>query len=182
MLVSFGTVPTEAIVQGNAADVADELSLIAWRERRSECGGLVWGRLLRGADGPAIFVAAMTPGVGHASAAEFEIAPESYVVGQRMLRDAGFPHDLEEVGLWHSHPGYGAFLSATDEEYFRLCFPQSWKVSIVIDPVRVERAVYVKSPLGIVGIGAQRCDDASIEPLPALRAADLWRRVKGRIT
>jgi proteasome lid subunit RPN8/RPN11 len=182
MLVNFSTVPVEAIVQGNAADVADELSLIAWRERRSECGGLVWGRLLRGADGPAIFVAAMTPGIGRASAADFEIAPESYVVGQRMLRDAGFPRDLEEVGLWHSHPGYGAFLSATDEEYFRLCFPQSWKVSIVIDPVRSERAVYVKSPLGIVGISAQRCDDASIERLPELRATDLWHSVKGRIT
>lgn len=182
MCMNYGTVPSEAIVQGNAADVADELSLIAWRERRSECGGLVWGRLLRGAGGPVIFVAAMTPGVGRGSAADFEIAPESYIVGQHMLRDAGFPHDLEEVGLWHSHPGYGAFLSATDEEYFRICFPQSWKVSIVIDPLRHERAVYVKSPLGVFGIVARRCDNGSIEELPELRASELWKRVKGRIT
>lgn len=181
MFVNQGTVPAEAIVQGNAADMADELSLIAWRERRSECGGLVWGRLLRGAAGPVVFVAAMTPGVGRGSAVEFEIAPESYVIGQHMLRDAGFPHDLQELGLWHSHPGYGAFLSATDEEYFRLCFPQSWKVSIVIDPIRRERGVYVKSPLGVVGIGARRCDDGSVEVLPELRARDLWKKVKGRI-
>jgi proteasome lid subunit RPN8/RPN11 len=180
--MNFGTVPGEAIVQGNAADVADELSIIAWRERRSECGGLAWGRLLRGAEGPVIFVAAMTPGVGRGGIADFEIAPESYVVGQRMLRSAGFPRDLEEVGLWHSHPGYGAFLSATDEEYFRLCFPQSWKVSIVIDPIRRERAVYVKSPLGVFGIGARRCEDGSIEDLPELCANDLWREVRGRIT
>jgi proteasome lid subunit RPN8/RPN11 len=182
MYMNYGTVPFEAFVQGNAADVADELSLIAWRTRRSECGGLVWGRLLRGASGPVIFVAAMTPGVGRGSAADFEIAPESYIVGQQMLRDAGFPHDLEEVGLWHSHPGYGAFLSATDEEYFHLCFPQSWKVSIVIDPIRHERAVYVKSPLGVFGIGGWRCDDGSIEELPELRASDLWKKVEDRIT
>lgn len=180
--MNFGTVPVEAIVQGNAADAAEELSLIAWRERRSECGGLVWGRLLRGDRGPVIFVAAMTPGVGRGSATDFEIAPESYIVGQRMLRDAGFPPDLEEVGLWHSHPGYGAFLSTTDEEYFRLCFPQSWKVSIVIDPIRHERAIYVKSPLGVIGIEGRRSDDDGVEQLPELRASALWEIVRGRIT
>ncbi len=147
-------VPEIAIIQGDAARIAEAVSTLAWQQKRSECGGLLWGRLLEIELGDAAWVAAMTPGIGHASAVEFEIEPESYVVGQRILRDAGFPDDLIELGLWHSHPGYGAFLSTVDEDYFRLCFPQAWKLSVVIDPLRYDRAVFIKNGTGFSRIRA----------------------------
>jgi proteasome lid subunit RPN8/RPN11 len=42
------------------------------------------------------------------------------------------------VGWYHSHPGYGVFLSATDRATQSLWFAQEWKVAIVVDPVRGE--------------------------------------------
>ncbi len=46
--------------------------------------------------------------------------------------------NLRVVGWWHSHPGFGCFLSPTDlktQEYF---FPESYQVALVVDPVRDE--------------------------------------------
>jgi len=45
---------------------------------------------------------------------------------------------LRVVGWWHSHPGYGCFLSTTDihtQEYF---FPESYQVALVVDPIKHE--------------------------------------------
>lgn len=172
------TVPVVAQVQRSAADTGDALSAIVWRERQSECGGLVWGRIYRDPGGPVAWVAAMTPAVGRGSAAEFWIAPSSYVAGIRMLRATGFPEGLEEIGLWHSHPGYGAFMSAVDEEYFRLSYPASSTVSIVIDPLRWERAVFVKSPLGLREIPGYIHEGVSFGVVPDLDPYRAWDAVK----
>lgn len=176
--MNYRTVPVAAQLQRTAVETGDALSEIAWRERRSECGGLLWGRLYRGPEGPVVWVAAMTPGIGRGSATEFEITPASYVAGIRMLRAADFPDGLEELGLWHSHPGYGAFLSTVDEEYFRLCFPQPSKLSIVIDPLRLERVIFVKSPLGIQTIPGYIHNGLSFGFVPALDPQRAWDAVK----
>ena len=45
-------------------------------------------------------------------------------------------NDLRVVGWWHSHPGFGSFLSATDlhtQEYF---FPEPYQVALVVDPIK----------------------------------------------
>lgn len=42
--------------------------------------------------------------------------------------------NLRVVGWWHSHPGFGCFLSNTDlitQQYF---FPESYQVALVVDP------------------------------------------------
>ena len=178
MQLNHRSVPVVAQVQRAAGDAGDRLSAIVWRERRSEIGGLVWGRLYGSSAGPVVWIAAMTPGIGRGSAGEFEISPGSFVAGVRMLRAAGFPEGLEELGMWHSHPGYGVFLSAVDEEYFRLCYPQSSKVSIVIDPIRRERAIFVKSPLGIQTIPGYIHDGVKFGAVPALDPYDAWDAVK----
>ena len=46
--------------------------------------------------------------------------------------------NLRIVGWWHSHPGFGCFLSTTDlktQEYF---FPESYQVALVVDPHKEE--------------------------------------------
>jgi len=45
---------------------------------------------------------------------------------------------LRVVGWWHSHPGYGCFLSTTDIHTQEFFFPESYQVALVIDPVRKE--------------------------------------------
>jgi len=42
------------------------------------------------------------------------------------------------IGWYHSHPGHGVFLSATDRATQSLWFAQEWKVAIVVDPIRDE--------------------------------------------
>ena len=179
--MNLGWGPKKAIVQGSAARLAEELSLIAWERRRSECGGLLWGRVVPVYHGLAVWVAAMTPGVGRGSAVEFEMTPESYVVGQELLRLARYPANLQELGLWHSHPGYGAFLSSVDEEYFQLCFPRDHMVSIVIDPLRFDRSVYAKSSDGVTSILGQLYEGEKYGSVPELDAASVWNFVEDRI-
>jgi proteasome lid subunit RPN8/RPN11 len=170
--------PAAAFFQIDAARSAENLSLIAWRERRSECGGLVWGRICGDARGAVAWIAAMTPGIGRATAVDFQMDPASYVVGQRMLRQLGFPDDLDELGLWHSHPGYGCFLSATDAEYFRLCHPQSWKVSVVVDPITLDRAVFVKNAFGTERIPGYLYTGAGFGRVPEIPAEQAWAAVQ----
>lgn len=46
--------------------------------------------------------------------------------------------ELRIVGWWHSHPGFGCFLSSTDvntQEYF---FFESYQVALVVDPIKDE--------------------------------------------
>ena len=50
--------------------------------------------------------------------------------------------DKEIVGWYHSHPGYGCFLSPTDITSHRSCFTMPYHVALVVDPVRKEAAFY----------------------------------------
>ncbi|MFX0001055.1 MAG: Mov34/MPN/PAD-1 family protein [Candidatus Hodarchaeota archaeon] len=42
---------------------------------------------------------------------------------------------LRVVGWWHSHPGFGCFLSPTDVKTQEFFFPESYQVALVVDPV-----------------------------------------------
>jgi proteasome lid subunit RPN8/RPN11 len=50
--------------------------------------------------------------------------------------------DKEIVGWYHSHPGYGCFLSPTDIASHRLCFTMPYHVALVVDPLRKEAAFF----------------------------------------
>ncbi len=45
-------------------------------------------------------------------------------------------NNLRIVGWWHSHPGFGCFLSKTDLHTQEFFFPQSYQVALVVDPVK----------------------------------------------
>ncbi len=46
------------------------------------------------------------------------------------------------IGWYHSHPGYGIFLSATDRTTQNAYFAAPWQVAVVVDPVRGEFGVF----------------------------------------
>ena len=45
-------------------------------------------------------------------------------------------NNLRVVGWWHSHPGFGCFLSSTDLKTQGYFFPESYQVALVVDPVQ----------------------------------------------
>ncbi|MFX1258437.1 MAG: Mov34/MPN/PAD-1 family protein [Promethearchaeota archaeon] len=42
------------------------------------------------------------------------------------------------VGWWHSHPGFGCFLSSEDIATQQTFFPDTYQVALVIDPIKDE--------------------------------------------
>jgi proteasome lid subunit RPN8/RPN11 len=40
------------------------------------------------------------------------------------------------VGWYHSHPGYGCFMSSTDLDTQRSCFREPYHVALVVDPLQ----------------------------------------------
>ncbi|TFG23847.1 MAG: hypothetical protein EU532_13090 [Promethearchaeota archaeon] len=46
--------------------------------------------------------------------------------------------ELRIVGWWHSHPGFGPFLSSTDIHTQEFFFPESYQVALVVDPIKEE--------------------------------------------
>jgi len=46
--------------------------------------------------------------------------------------------ELRIVGWWHSHPGFGCFLSSADLHTQEFFFPESYQVALVVDPIKDE--------------------------------------------
>ncbi len=46
--------------------------------------------------------------------------------------------NLRIVGWWHSHPGFGCFLSKTDLHTQEFFFPELYQVALVVDPIKDE--------------------------------------------
>ncbi len=76
------------------------------------------------------------------STAQIEGTAGKYESKFRRLKKKQKTENIRVVGWWHSHPGFGCFLSPTDlktQEYF---FPESYQVALVVDPVRDELGFY----------------------------------------
>lgn len=83
--------------------------------------------------------------------------PPEYFTAPTMLRfTSQFYDDLEEyidqieekfprilrLGLYHTHPNYGVFLSKTDARTFKGIFKDPFQIAMVVDPVREEDGVF----------------------------------------
>ena len=112
---------------------------------REECGGLLLGEVFADGGDPARSRAVL---VTQAVAAE-EFAGTG--ISLRMSSDVwerarGRLGTLElVVGWYHSHPGLGAFFSATDRRTQRAFFPHAYSVGWVVDPSSNESAWFVGS-------------------------------------
>jgi proteasome lid subunit RPN8/RPN11 len=54
-----------------------------------------------------------------------------------------FP-DMRVVGWYHSHPGFGVFLSSMDRFIHDNFFAASWNVAVVIDPLQKQVGVFAR--------------------------------------
>jgi proteasome lid subunit RPN8/RPN11 len=49
---------------------------------------------------------------------------------------------LRRLGFYHTHPGYGVFLSGTDIRTFEGIFKDDWQIAMVVDPVNEDEGVF----------------------------------------
>ncbi len=147
-----------------ADDVREEV-LRHLRSSQDEQGGLLLGEVF--ADDERVSVAASravaisqaVPALDFASSG-ISLRMESGV--WQCARAALRPFEMI-VGWYHSHPGLGAFFSATDRRTQAAFFPHPYSVGWVLDPVLDDEALFVgresAAPGGLVrvaGLGA--CD------------------------
>jgi len=80
------------------------------------------------------------------SAVSARFTPEGLAEVARTL--AGIRYDYVVVGWYHSHPGMGVFMSATDLRTQRAGFPHPHQAALVVDPASGEAAAFANGPGG----------------------------------
>ncbi len=53
--------------------------------------------------------------------------------------------DILRLGLYHTHPNYGVFMSRTDEQTLKGIFKAPYQIAMVVDPVKREDGVFMMS-------------------------------------
>lgn len=136
--------PTTLLVALVSEGVYDALRSYASTDLTYELGGVLVGRI--GKSGKRMFVEVThfipaTKGVSHR--ASFEFTNEAQ---QEIHRIMDTEHrDRKIVGWFHTHPGYGIFLSGADQFIDRHYFQEKYHIAMVLDPTKpgVEIGVFV---------------------------------------
>ena len=118
-----------------------------------EVGGLVVGHFAIDGDIPFVRVdAALLALKAEGSEGSLRVTAEA-LVEMDQERERRYP-DLRIVGWFHSHPGFGIFLSGTDLGTHRTAFKDGPFVALVLDPISRKEGVFgwqdeeVKGPFG----------------------------------
>lgn len=167
MICGFHSPNITVLVQAGQEQVLYDVSMAAWHERKSEWGGLLFGRVYDSFGGRVVWVAAAIPGIGSGTPVSFELDALSYVLARRLLRREPQGPALEEVGFWHSHPRLQVVPSLTDVEYHRLVFPQAASLSIIVDPFVPAAAAYANVDGNIVSVAAYSYEGEGFGPAPS---------------
>jgi proteasome lid subunit RPN8/RPN11 len=72
------------------------------------------------------------------STSQIEGTAGKYEKKFRELKNLKKSDNLRIVGWWHSHPGFGCFLSGTDLHTQEFFFPESYQAALVVDPIKDE--------------------------------------------
>lgn len=69
------------------------------------------------------------------STSQIEGTAGQYEKEFQKLKEQKKNYSLRVVGWWHSHPGFGCFLSKTDLHTQEFFFPELYQVALVVDPI-----------------------------------------------
>lgn len=136
--------PRQLVVPFIAAETLDRLKQYASSDLGYELGGVLVGRAGTSSRRSFIEILDFIPATrGISRRASFEFTNEA----QQEIHDvkeARFK-DLRTVGWFHTHPGYGIFLSSADQFIDDHYFTETYHVAVVLDPTRpeVETGVFV---------------------------------------
>lgn len=124
------------------AQVHQEIAQFASEDRYRECGGLLLGSVTSEDNRRVIHVRAIAPAigaVGNRATVKFTLrAWESML----RTRDADYSH-LRVLGWFHTHAGWGVFMSDPDVFIHQSFFPHPNMVSYVLDPTCGRDAFFV---------------------------------------
>ena len=110
---------------------------------RIELGGLLVGQAFTDARLETCFILieeALPADGGEGTAISFEYTSATWAVLTPQLQQMNA--DWTVLGSYHSHPGLGVFLSATDRNTQESVFAQDWQVALVIDPIADETGFF----------------------------------------
>jgi len=150
------------VVPRNGAAFAEEpaitLSASAWEkicehaesDMRSEVGGLLIGELFNDAVGHAhvVITQAISASETVATAASVVFTLDTWE--QLLERKAAELGNEAIVGWYHTHPGFGVFLSSWDVFLHRSFFPRPWHLALVVDPIGRSAAFFLTTPETVI--------------------------------
>jgi len=106
-----------------------------------EQAGILLGRAYRDPGGVVytVLTAAVPVDDTEAGIAQVKLRASSWPsIWKELLQD----QEQEIVGWYHSHPGYGIYMSATDQNTQNNYFSAQWQIAVIVDPVRREFGVF----------------------------------------
>lgn len=147
------------------ASAWDKIRRHAQSDLRREVGGLLLGEVFSSAAGQThVLVRDAIPAPETvASLARVEFTTETW---RQLLEEKAARFSSETIlGWYHTHPGFGLFLSSLDLFIQRHFFRRHWHLALVVDPVAQSAAFFHLTPESVI----QR-DNFSLR----VRGSELW--------
>lgn len=137
------------------------------RDTNTELGGVLLGQAASSDEGTLVLVQAAIPAL-HTQAARAHVTFTHDTWEQvNAVRDREHP-DKRIVGWYHTHPGFGLFLSEHDLFIHRNFFAEPWQVAQVLDPRTGQWGFFVWEGAEIQGPhGAEVVGETAPGPAPA---------------
>ncbi|NSW54732.1 MAG: LysM peptidoglycan-binding domain-containing protein [Armatimonadetes bacterium] len=139
------------------------------QDTNTELGGVLLGQASSSAEGTLVLVQAAIPAL-HTQAARAHVTFTHDTWEQvNAVRDREHP-DMRIVGWYHTHPGFGLFLSEHDLFIHRNFFNEPWQVAQVLDPRTGQWGFFVweggdiRGPYGAEVVGAAAPAPTSARP------------------
>ncbi len=139
-VINISGMPVIAIAR-SALDTAVDFAQV----HTSEIGGLCLGRIFKDeTDRWLVRIEAMILAehtISHPASVTFTYDSWTHLLD---VQQREFP-ESRLVGWFHSHPGFGIFLSSPDRFIHEHFFSTPWQVAIVIDPIQQTLGVFARS-------------------------------------
>jgi proteasome lid subunit RPN8/RPN11 len=71
-----------------------------------------------------------------------EVSAEELIRMDKAYEEANHAYGMLKVGWFHTHPGHGIFMSATDRDNHAM-YNKPWQVALVLDPIRNTSGFFV---------------------------------------
>ncbi len=153
-------------------------SIKGHKQGMGEIAGALVGNVYRVSNSNSKFVEinASIPANTKSAHTNVEISDKEWIrINSTLEKDPRYRLRSTAVGWYHSHPGFGIFMSGTDENTQLSHFNLEWQIAIVVDPVKIDIGCFTTSnvhkqvPLYLI----PRQGDKVV-----IRAADYLRNLK----
>jgi proteasome lid subunit RPN8/RPN11 len=124
-----------------SASALEGIRAHGYTDTAHECGGVMVGSKLDGGDGPVVLVEAVIAGAhtdNRRGSVTFTHETWEHINQEKDQKYS----DLRIVGWYHTHPGFGIFLSDYDQFIHANFFNLPWNVAFVLDPLSGESGAF----------------------------------------